>query len=580
MMRKTDIRRASATALALLGGVSAAIKVNRRSDRAPEPVSAVRWTSDSCVHSLASDGSTLVLATRGALLRVPFQGAVESFTGAEAEWRAASPHAAVGVRHLAIRIDGAWRVHPLPAGTEGFAVAESGGRIWVGHSGGVTAYKGDGTPIRTVETPGPTRVLVATNNGIVAFGERGWFRLTISGIAMPIPEPDLGAPLRACVWNGTVAVAGMTDRGSAVAVLEGARWRRLQGPPSTAPVAAVQSGAGSPVLALSGDGVWRYDGSAWKRIDAPQDIAGDVSCVTERLGLLAIGTWTHGAWQSDGRGWTRVPTGSRLPEGDIQAIAEWHRRVWVATFDRGLWSWNGRFWRRWGTAEGLSSNAPRSLAALSDRLLVRHASGKVDSFDESHWRRNVLAGSVPRPWASSLSRDGVIGGWGSVTRSGTPTWGQTILPKVLSAETVTCASGDGVFIGTARSGVYRLTAGVATPMPNLVDGWVTALDSRSHELLAGTYSGETVYWSTLAAAPITVNLPDSATAVCLPNGHAPVAACRAGLWLVRNGRWIAFSSHETDGLEPQALCAGERGLWVGGRNGLAFIPWKDIDQDR
>ena len=190
----------------------------------------------------------------------------------------------------------------------------------------------------------------------------------------------------------------------------------------------------------------------------------------------------------------------------------------------------------------------------------------------------MLAGHVPRPWAASLSRDGVIGGWGCLTRSNASQFGQTLLPKSLATETVTCCSGGGAYAGTARSGLYRITGGGSAPLSKPLDGWITALDSRDNALLAGAYSGETVYWSSLAAAPLTVNLPDSVTAVCLPDEHAPVAACRSGLWLVRGDRWVEFYSTEIDGLEPQALCAGARGLWVGGRNGLAFVPWTQLDR--
>lgn len=577
MIQRPLIRRAGASALALLGGLAIAIVAIRRHDRVPEPDTAVRWTSGSCIQWVAVDGDTLHLATRGALLRIGPDASVDRINEGEAEWRSTSEHAAVGVRHFATHSAGRWHVYPLPDGEEGFAVAESESRIWVGHSRGVTMYAVEGREIREFNTIGAVHNLVSDSSGVVAFGERGVLRIAASGSVARIPAPGLETPIRVCTWNGTIAAAGSTSAGTAVEVYNGGQWKRLVSPESTSPVAALHGFGRGLVLAVAGDGMFQFDDSQWAQIAAPSGIAGDVSCIAEQRGQLLVGTWSHGAWVRGSHGWEQIGTGDRLPAGDIQAVTEWHQRVWIATFDRGVWSWNGKAWRRWSTSEGLSSNAPRAFAALSDRLLVRHASGKVDVFDENHWRKNVLAGSVPRPWAASLSRDGVIGGWGCLTRPDGQRFEQTMLPRPLSAETITCTAGGAFMVGTARTGLFHRTGGVPTPLAQPVDGWITAVDGGRNGVVAGSYSGEAVYRRSESSAPVTVTLPDSVTAVCIPDRYPPIAACRSGIWIARRAGWVRYTSATIDGLEPQALCAGARGLWIGGRNGLAFVPWADLD---
>jgi hypothetical protein len=560
----------------------------------PEPDGAVRWTSSASVAGVATAPRERLLATRGALVTMDDAGrSTARLWEPEAEWRGVSANAAVGVRHRALRKGAGWQVSALPEGVEGYSVAEGGGVVWIGHSAGATAYDPQAVPVRSLSQCGPVRTLAADGEGAWLLGDRRWARVKRDPGEVEWLSPPEGAssPWKCCIRGGELFLAGTgADARPRVYRLarsrQGSQWVALPEVPTTGVAAgALAAPDGGLLLAVPHDGLWQWNGRAWSRLPAPADAAQDISSLSASTGVLLAGTWAHGAWERQGGRWTRLETGGELPVSDLQGMAEWGGKLWTASFDQGLWSLDRGRWRRWGKADGLSSEAPRSLVALPDGLLVRHAGGEVDRWDGRAWTRDALKWRVPRAWAASLSPEGRAGGWGSVARPTTAGWQQEILPEPLRKETVTGAGamGDSLLVGTAKNGAWRVTGGTATPLPGPVDAWITALQASDAGVVAGTFAGEAVYWSPRSASgdrqgtplgePVTAKLPSPVMAVCLAEGRPPLAACRSGVWRLASGRWERMEEKCLAGLEPQCLCPGRKGVWVGGRNGAAFVPW-------
>src|SRR4051812_6646611 len=98
-------RLAFGVGLSLLAVLSIALRGwSQRSANLVEPGAPVRWLSTSFASGVATDGDEIVVSTRGALVMLDRNGTVQQkLWQPEAEWRAAAPSAAVGVRHWAAR---------------------------------------------------------------------------------------------------------------------------------------------------------------------------------------------------------------------------------------------------------------------------------------------------------------------------------------------------------------------------------------------------------------------------------------------------------------------------------------------
>lgn len=549
----------------------------------PEPVRSVRWVSTHAVAGVAADGDRIHLATRGALMILREGQPPERVWAPEAEWRGVTPHAAVGVTAFARWTGDGWQVRSLPAGTESYCVAETVGGTWVGHSRGASYYTSNGGEVQLPDDIGPVRALVSMDAGTWCLGEKEWVLASTAGAASARVTPPAGlvGPWQACAWQDRLCVSGSGEDGAVrLATLNGSRWKVLPTlPDAVIGRAAIAADGVDLLLAAPGSGLWRWRG-AWTRVAAPPPNAEDFSSVAASPHGVLVGTWAHGAWcWRDGR-WTRLAAGGELPAGNVQSLAEWSGALWLATFDQGLWRKDGHGWKRFGKSDGLSSDAPRSLGSADGRLLVRHAGGEIDSFDGRTWSRDVLKWKVPRAWAASLTPQGLLGGWGTIARLDSGGWSQELLPEPLHAETITATAAvpDGWLVGTAKSGVWRVTGSHAVPLAGMADAWTTALAERDGAVLAGTFSGEVAFWPSgpgKSPAPITAKLPSSVTAACLSPGRSPLVACRSGLWSLTHSEWRKVNAKELVGLEPQCLTPGKAGVWVGGRNGIAFVKWPE-----
>lgn len=572
-------------ALALIAGVALSIGVRGwslgRAAASKDPDGPVRWLATSFAAGIAAGEGETVVATRGALLVLDGRGnTLRRIWSPESEWRAAAPAAAVGVRHWAQRGAGDWAVRPLPPGTEGLAAASEGQRAWIGHSGGLTVYGPGGAVLHTSPGLGPVRVVAAGAARVWALGDRAWVSIASETLEeRPLAPPaGVAPPWRAAAAGDTLYVAGTGPAGEPrVLRRSGAGWEALPRVPAAGvAVGALLAEGEGVVVAVPRDGLWRWDGRRWSRLDTPSEISGDVSALARSGSDLLAATWTGGAWRRSGSGWARLDSGGELPVPNVMGLIRFQDRLWLATFDRGLWVRERSGWRHFGRAEGLSSEEPRAFAAAGGRLLVRHTGGQVDQFDGKTWVKDALKWKVARHWTAGLSAAGLIGGWGTVTRRGPSGWEQQVLPEPLRAETITACgmAGDTLILATGKRGLWRRRGDDLRPVPGLADSWITALETEGTAVLAGTFSGEAAFWpSPEERLPVSVKLPSTVTAVRLAPGRDPLVACRAGVWRLRGGRWEALPHPELAGLEPQALFASGTGVWVGGRNGLAFLPW-------
>lgn len=245
---------------------------------------------------------------------------------------------------------------------------------------------------------------------------------------------------------------------------------------------------------------------------------------------------------------------------------------------------DGKRWRVLAPPE-ISSYAPRGLALFDRKLWLRHGNGALDVFDEKSWRRDV-ARALPRPKIFALTVDETKlyaaqwGGWSEYSRG---SWRSFLrLPELQGAIlTALLPDGDNLWLGTQNRGVAFFDRAKNTltwhdERAGLPDDWITVLQRDDATLFAGTfvgglseYSREKNHWKT-AAEPRGQNV----TALEHDGQGGVFIATRAGLWRRATDGTLENLNARFPFLENeiQSLKLAPRGLWIGARTALYFLP--------
>lgn len=375
------------------------------------------------------------------------------------------------------------------------------------------------------------------------------------------------------VWRGQAVVA----------TLEGVRWgnRNFDAPAEGGAIATAVLPLAEKFLlvALFGDGLWRFDGRNWTR--AFPDLPARARHITALAGdthTLWLGTRREGIFRRQNGKWTQWLQPDEPFFHNAQFLAQFGGALWMSTLEDGLMARSSAGWKRFGEPQ-LSSNAPRHLTVFQNALYLRHGGGRVDKWDGASWTKNVLAG-LPRRGVYALAADehrlyaAVWGGWSEwdgqkwthhfdvAPLKGLPLMG--LLP-----------AGDRLWIATQSRGVGLWNRGGEfhwfDERHGLRDDWITALAQLDGHIHAGTFvaglarfDGEKWrVWKELQDENVTALEPDG-------NGGLWVAT-RRGLWRLAENRQLTKTTVSWLDQEVQTLYAVPQGLWVGTRVSLNFL---------
>jgi hypothetical protein len=354
--------------------------VDPRWDRRPGSAAAAAQEIDDIAMGRPTRGQRRRRRAAGAAL-----AALMAIGGVSAIWRVRSldpapPPVTAPIHHEPIVRAGAWvSVPDLHWDVKGLQLSEAGG-IWVFTRWEAAKFP-DGTPGSPRKTLTDITVVARDNvpskegrapfkpeyaNG-VAVGESAFMggtdgevlRGTLSGAPAAKP-PALGS-------KGRVTGMAWSD-GTLYAAWNGRLWAWREGA-----AAWTRPGAGSPtgvhsilvssdksVYAGGSTGLWRHDGSGWKRIWKGGGRDDAISALAQGLqGRILAGT-NDGFITVDAEGDT---LGRELRGRRVSAFTELDNgRFWVGTFDEGLFVRENGTWRPFGYAYGLVSDAVTSVA--------------------------------------------------------------------------------------------------------------------------------------------------------------------------------------------------------------------------
>lgn len=228
-------------------------------------------------------------------------------------------------------------------------------------------------------------------------------------------------------------------------------------------------------ILLEGDEAWP--------LQVPAPPAHPYTALRRGDGILA-GT-AEGLYRLKDRLWTRVSLPSELPVARPNGIA-YQNGTYVVGGLGGLFVGRPGAWRQ------SSADAIRQVAILGKEIWALHGNGAVDKLDLTNDRLypDVLSGNALRPWTSSLGQSsetplfGGLGGW--TERNGTDRY-----PKELEGDVATAVLGKGAFrwIGTQKHGLLQFSPKGTrfwNPGNGLSDVWVTCLMETPDGLLVGT----------------------------------------------------------------------------------------------
>lgn len=349
-------------------------------------------------------------------------------------------------------------------------------------------------------------------------------------------------------------------------------------------ISALLPRAKNLIVAVYGDGLWQWNGTAWARGPEIPDDAREILSLAGNETDLFIGTRRNGVYQKRGGRWEKLNAKDIAADEpfahNIQFLAEFKNVLWASTLDDGLIARTGKGWRR--VAQGqISSSAPRQMLVWRERLYVRHGSGEVDAFDGASWTKNALP-TLPRRGVYALAGDNkrlLAAGWGGWAKWDGKTWSKFYdLPNLKGVPIMQLAlQGEDVWIGTQSRGLAKWTRRTGQlrfydERDGLGDDWITALLVDGPRAWAGTFVGglhvfENGKWR---AFPATRGM----------NVTALAADGNGGVWATtRNGLFHATSGGHAEKIqarwldeEMQTVLKSKTGLWIGARTSLNF--WK------
>ncbi|MGC8862191.1 MAG: ligand-binding sensor domain-containing protein, partial [Armatimonadota bacterium] len=483
------------------------------------------------------------------------------------------------VASFAGRIEAGDTVYTSTRNVSGIAVA-SDGSVWASTRGGILQRGPSGVWRKFTRADGlpSTEVL-----GIAADG--GAIRATFptasarwDGNSWQVESTSVAGPkteTARCVWRGAewfATAAGLT-------VVKRGKARPVALPQSKGSHISALLPRGDKLLAaMYGDGLWKFDGTSWTRLDiAVPDRAREITALADQGNTLWLGTRREGVWEFDGKSWRQHLQPDEPYDHDCQAIAVYGGMLYASTLQDGLLVRTKDGWTRVVEPE-LSSNSPREMVEFGDALYVRHANGEVDRFDGTTWTRDVFA-DLPRKGVTVIAGDAerlYAALWGGWSEFDGKSWTHHLKHPELQGCVVTALLPDGntLWVGTQGKGLIefdRSTDALAVhdERRGLPDDWIKCIVRVGKTVYAGTYCGGLTQWDgstwnavgDIGSVEISALCPDGSGGVFIGTRH--------GLW-----RRLPDGSLQKmrPGIEVQALRATGAGLWIGCRTEIRFVP--------
>lgn len=469
------------------------------------------------------------------------------------------------------------------------------GTLWVGTTGGVLRRDPDGVwqkwtrlsglPIheaRSIQvTDGTPTVTFATATATWQDGR--WETKPAAVLTGQVPEETCHA-----VWQGESFSATVDG----LRIGEGLNASHVPLPPQTTGthISALLPHGAALWAALFGDGVWAWDGRAWKIVplSLPPAAREIMALALGPSPTLWVGTRHDGVFRKANGRWAQFPQPDEPPDHNAEAVASYHGSVFVSTLEQGL---AVRTPQGWKSVSGpiLSGNAPRQMVVFEDKLYVRQGGGQVDCFDGTRWTANVFP-RLPRRQASALATDGerlYVAQWGGWSEWDGTQWTHHLTVPELQGLPITalCPDGDTLWVGTQGQGLAQISrAGLTVRWHDerggLPDDWVTCLTRSDGRVLAGTFVGGLARWDGTRWTTFPALAGQNVTALEADDTAGAFVATRRGVWRLPPGesplQSLAGSFPALDP-EAQSLCAVPGGLWIGARTGIFFLPRGDLD---
>ena len=390
-------------------------------------------------------------------------------------------------------------------------------------------------------------VVAATSGGALIESDGKWKPLGI----------DCPAPLRKLLYEGGELCA--TDRTGLVYRLRASDETWAETPESSNPPILQPSALPSPAVSYHGMPLHSVWGSRFLVDDAganriPRDPAGgDYALLAEGDRLLA-GT-PDGIYEYDGAAWKPDPLPAGLPLLRPTGIAFGGPSTVVGGLT-GLFVRTGTVWSQ------PSRDAVRQILKVDGDAWVLYGNGSVDKLDLAHNQLvyDAVNEGAKRPWTSCLAAfDGVLlfggqGGWIERTKKGIT---EHYFPEI-DNDVVMAATGKGAvrWIGTQKAGLFRYGQGPVcrwNPGNGLPDTWVTALLHTPKGLYVAT-SGSGLFLvkgDSISPVGSPTQRPRQLT---LYKGEVVVGGMD-GAWILDPSGWrLLPTNHE----ETTALVAGTR----------------------
>ncbi len=332
------------------------------------------------------------------------------------------------------------------------------------------------------------------------------------------------------------------------------------------------------LVAVYGDGLWRFDGKNWTRGPVVPDEAREILSLAGDEKTLWIGTRRDGIFERTGETWKSLDLPDEPFGHNVQNLVEFDGVLWASTLDDGLIVRTGKGWRHVAAGQ-ISSSAPRQMLSWQGKLYVRHGGGIVDAFDGASWEKDTLK-SIPRRGVYALAGDGkrlLAAGWGGWAHWDGQTWEPHYdLPGLKGVPIMNLAmQGDDVWVGTQSRGLAKWTRATGEleffdERDGLKDDWITALCVDGEHVWAGTFVGGLHVYEAGKWRAFDATKGANVTALISDKSGGVWATTRRGLYRARGEIAENIEEGWLDD-EQQALCAGENGSWIGSRTSLDFL---------
>ena len=345
-------------------------------------------------------------------------------------------------------------------------------------------------------------------------------------------------------------------------------------------ISALLARGNTLLIAVYGDGLWRFDGATWTHGPQIPDEAREITSLAGDDKTLFVGTRRNGIFRRDGETWKPLQLDDEPFAHNVQNLAEFGGVLWASTLDDGLIARTGKGWRHIAPPQ-ISSSAPRQMLSWRNKLYVRHGNGIVDAFDGANWEKNVLK-TIPRRGVYALAGNEkrlLAAGWGGWAEWDGQSWTPFYnLPALKGVPIMNMAmQNDDVWIGTQSRGVAKWTRATNElkfydERDGLNDDWISALCVDGARVWAGTFVGGLHVFQNGKWRAFDPTQGENVTAIVPDKNGGAIAATRRGCYRARGENAEKIGGSWLDD-EQQALCASANGLWLGARTSLNLWKW-------